>query len=261
MKHRDYFGDDRLAHYTEKDKNTISSCIYCGNYADTREHSPSKVFLDKPYPNELPITPSCSACNNSFSHDELSVSMLVEVYKTIYNKADFSDKFCKRINKFPNIFYSSYFGIKNSPKSFYTDKITRVLVKLAIGHSVFELTRCYPADLENCKIEVSYQFLPNMNQIEIDNYNRVEKMDLFPEIGSRAFAGIATSDEQANYMYAMEVNASSGKNEKSIRFLFTDWIDVQEDKYRYICFHRDIDIVVKIAISEFLYGTVVFKYN
>jgi len=42
---------------------------------------PSKVLLVKPYPENLGIVPACFKCNNSFSNDELFLSILTEKLK------------------------------------------------------------------------------------------------------------------------------------------------------------------------------------
>lgn len=46
------------------------SSFYCGEKANTREHCPSKVFLSKPYPSDLPTVPACEKCSNGFFSDE-----------------------------------------------------------------------------------------------------------------------------------------------------------------------------------------------
>lgn len=82
MKFVDYYGDDRLRHKIIYNRNSYSECVYCGAKADTREHVPSKVFLNKPYPDNLGIVPACFKCNNSFSRDELFLSILIEKLKS-----------------------------------------------------------------------------------------------------------------------------------------------------------------------------------
>ena len=67
-KQKSYYGDWRL-----KD-----TCAYCGGYATTEDHVPSKCFLDKPLPNNPPVVPCCEKCNNSFSKDEEYVSCFIE---------------------------------------------------------------------------------------------------------------------------------------------------------------------------------------
>ena len=42
---------------------------YCGAYPDTRDHVPSKVLLDEPYPPDLPVIGACQRCNTSYSLD------------------------------------------------------------------------------------------------------------------------------------------------------------------------------------------------
>ena len=53
-------------------------CCYCGGYADTVDHVPSKVFLDESYPDNLPVVPCCRNCNEEFSLDEEYVAVLLE---------------------------------------------------------------------------------------------------------------------------------------------------------------------------------------
>lgn len=56
-------------------------CCYCGDYADTVDHVPSKAFLDRPYPENLPVVPCCTKCNAMFSKDEEYVAVLLECVK------------------------------------------------------------------------------------------------------------------------------------------------------------------------------------
>lgn len=62
------FVDDRL----------MGRCVYCGTTPDTRDHCPSKVLLDEPYPDNLPVVEACLACNQSFSLDEQYVACFLE---------------------------------------------------------------------------------------------------------------------------------------------------------------------------------------
>ena len=45
------------------------NCVYCGAYPDTRDHVPSKVLLNEPYPPDLPVIGACQRCNTSYSLD------------------------------------------------------------------------------------------------------------------------------------------------------------------------------------------------
>ena len=79
MKQRRYIGDWRKKPYLQYEKTKTCYCIYCGDIAETREHIPSKVFLDEPYPKNLYTLPACYECNNSFSFDEIYVASVIEM--------------------------------------------------------------------------------------------------------------------------------------------------------------------------------------
>jgi hypothetical protein len=44
-------------------------CAYCGARPESRDHVPSRVLLDKPYPENLPVVEACFKCNGEFSAD------------------------------------------------------------------------------------------------------------------------------------------------------------------------------------------------
>ena len=60
------------------DRRLLLGCIYCGEEDSTREHVPSRVLLDKPYPENLPVVGACRPCNNGFSQDEEYFACLIE---------------------------------------------------------------------------------------------------------------------------------------------------------------------------------------
>ena len=66
------FADDRL----------LAGCVYCSGSTETRDHIPSRVLLDEPYPENLLVIPACGSCNESFSLDEEYVACLVECART-----------------------------------------------------------------------------------------------------------------------------------------------------------------------------------
>jgi hypothetical protein len=47
-----------------------SRCVYCAANADTRDHTPPKLLLRKPYPANYRTVPACMHCNKSWSLDE-----------------------------------------------------------------------------------------------------------------------------------------------------------------------------------------------
>ena len=77
-----YWGADILRPFVEHSKKGVHYCIYCGAIADTREHVPSKAFLNKPLPSDLPTLPAFRTCNNGFSGDELYTNTYIECVKS-----------------------------------------------------------------------------------------------------------------------------------------------------------------------------------
>jgi hypothetical protein len=67
MKHLPSYGDERI----------LAACTFCGGETGTRDHCPSRVFLDEPFPENLPVVPACSTCNASFSADEEYLACLI----------------------------------------------------------------------------------------------------------------------------------------------------------------------------------------
>ena len=70
-KDKKYYGDTRLNQF----------CAFCGCQTETEDHVPSKCFLDKPHPQDLPVIPCCYKCNHDFSLDEEYVSCMIDCMK------------------------------------------------------------------------------------------------------------------------------------------------------------------------------------
>jgi hypothetical protein len=52
------------------DERELCLYAYCEGVPETRDHVPSRVLLDEPYPENLPVVPACKSCNSGFSADE-----------------------------------------------------------------------------------------------------------------------------------------------------------------------------------------------
>src|SRR4051812_49081415 len=57
-------------------------CVFCGGPEETRDHVPSRVLLEEPYPENLPVLACCQECNSSFSLDEEYLACLIECART-----------------------------------------------------------------------------------------------------------------------------------------------------------------------------------
>ncbi len=254
MKFVDYYGDDRLRHRIIYDKKSYSACVYCGERANTREHIPSKVFLSKPYPANLAIVPACLKCNNSFSNDELFLSILIEKLKSKYFGKNYvlSEETERRIDQNEKLVHAIDMAIGNDRIDELNKKISRVLFKLAIGHSVYELSEGYCIE----EGTVNYSFLNNLSAEEIEEFSLPFNLngELFPEVGSRVY-------ERMLFLEVNLANAHDPEQQIIAPLVLLDWVDVQESRYSYTSYRFGNDIVVKMIINEFLYAQVILNVD
>lgn len=213
---------------TLSDERLDGFCSYCGKKPETRDHVPSKVLLDKPFPENLPIVPACKKCNEDLSLDEEYFACLIECILCGTTEIDKlkREKIRKILSKKPKL----HLRLSKAQKqidgniSFETEetRIRNVILKLARGHVKYENSEI---NLESPSF-YSVKPLVSMNKEEMEDYFLLENNTLLPEIGSRSFQrGI-----QRNGNFS------------------TNWIVVQENNYRYFY----TDLTVKFIIWEYL---------
>ncbi len=250
MKYIEYYGDDRLRHKIVYAKDSYSECVYCGAEARTREHAPSKVFLNKPYPGDLPIVPACFKCNNSFSKDELFVAVLIEKLKNSFYGSQYplSDETLARLDKNPKIASEIDNAIVSNDLARFDDRIKNVVLKLAISHAVYELSEGYCVE----NVSINYSFINHMSIEDREEFENdiVFNDRLYPEIGSRAYERIVVTEVSLQ-------NQEQPEQTLTVPFILLDWVDVQESRYMYTCYNLRGAIVVKMIISDFLYVSVI----
>ena len=121
--------------------------------------------------------------------------------------------------------------------AFDENRFQRILIKLAKGHAGFEFDYI---SFDDSDIQISYDFIFNLSEADIDSFEEVSQTNLFPEVGSR------------NSYIVQNISA----RESSV-FLF--WNNVQENQYRYqVSYNSSGGICVKIVIYEWLYCRVDF---
>ena len=215
------YGDHRIGDHT---------CAYCGVYADTRDHVPSKVLLDEPYPPELPVVWACRACNISFSADEAYLACIVDLacnngvpkrenIKKILAKTPLLReklKQCETAN-FSNEFSMQVDG----------NRVKNIMMKLARGHVLFEINEIYLEEPEY----ISFIPLHMLSESDRKNFEAYKNQSIFPETGSRAMTRAVSE--------------------------MPGWINVQEGLYRY-CVSWSGSTIVKIVIGEYLACQVVW---
>lgn len=213
-------------------------CAYCGDFADTEDHVPSRCFLDKPLPNNLPVVPCCEKCNKSFSEDEEYISCIIDCMKEGTTNIEFITREKTRKTMSHSIPLAN--RIKCQQKSFgeftYWDyekeRFERVIRKLAFGHLAF-FNEMIAFDY-NCQIKI--RLLDQMNENDRNAFELEYFSDLLPEVGSRALLNnlILVTDEN---------------NIRSVKSI-SQWQVVQDGRYRY-CTSNDGN-KVKFVIAEYL---------
>lgn len=179
-------------------------CSYCGiNYPDTRDHVPSKILLDQPYPENLPVVPCCSKCNRNFSLDEEYVACLLEC--VIHGTTSIENLTRKKIKNILSKKESLRHRISNSlisinGETHFNVEVSRLenfFVKLAKGHIKYENSEAVIDPPAYWKFEV----LPNLSLKEREEFYECKKMDFLPEVGSRALMDLYIDSKNNIYSH------------------------------------------------------------
>jgi hypothetical protein len=217
------------------DERQVGACAHCGSGIRTRDHVPSKVLLDEPYPPNLPVVGSCEGCNISLSADEEYLACLLDC--VICGAVDPSrvsrPKVAGLLRERPSLAER----ISHAKKSFegrtYFEvekhRVRRVILKLARGHALFELNERMnekPSFLNFRPVEL-------MESDERDRFEQVQSPSLWPEVGSRAMQRMLGIGEYG-------------------------WLEVQEGRYRYQAW-ADGTVGVRMVLSEYLAAEVVWQ--
>jgi hypothetical protein len=234
------------------DTRLVLGCIYCGADDGTREHVPSKVFLDKPYPENLPVVGACRTCNNGYSMDEEYVACLVEVVVagTLDPNGIRRPSISKILERSPALrrrveatMFTSPAGILFQPE---LGRVKRILIKLAAGHAAYDLAQV-------CRHEPSsiwWHPIHLLSQEQRDVFDAPDVVDLFGEIGSRGM----------QRLQLVEVKLESPTGEKtSQQFFLNNWVEVQPERYRYLASNEGATINIRIVVSEFLAAEVTWE--
>ncbi|APZ47352.1 hypothetical protein BW723_14145 [Polaribacter reichenbachii] len=223
MRHIETFSDIRLE----------NQCAYCGKLPDTRDHVPSKILLGKPYPENLPVVPSCLKCNNGFSLDEEYFACLIECLisgttnlkglsnKSIVKTLKRQTKLKIRLdNAFVNENGESYFKIE-------PERIENVILKLAFGHVKYENS---DRQYEKPK-HLGFVPIHTLTEEEQNSFLSVTELQQSLEIGSRA-------------MQNMYITPNG--------IPIDNWTVVQEGIYQYCVTSTTENIKVRILIGNYL---------
>lgn len=234
------------------DSRLALGCVYCGAAEDTREHVPSRVFLDSPYPENLPVVGACRPCNNGFSMDEEYVACLIEavISGTTDTAAMRRPGIVKTLQRSPGlrqrIEAARIVGPAGVSFGVEPDRIRRVLVKLAVGHAVYELAQECRAE----PVSVWWRPIDLLTAQERDEFDAPDVVQLFGEVGSRGM-------QRLRVLEIMMVSESG--QPLTQQMILNDWVEVQPGRYRY---HSSDDggvVCVRMVIGEYLAGEVMWE--
>ena len=250
-----YWGSDLLRPFVEFSRQGVHYCIYCGSLADTREHIPSRTFLKKPLPSDLPVLPACKKCNNGFSSDELYTKTYIACFKEIL---DSNNSNCLQIDSNDRKeIRDAKIAVKEviDTKALTFDKrVGRVLLKLAIGHAVYELSEgYYSVKWTGTPYYTKYIIKSTVSDAEWNGLEYAEPMNnkVLPEIGSRVFRNLL--------VVQMPLLSIDTEEHSNFNLIMMDWTDIQDGEYRYISYLDGNKLIVKMIIKDYLYGEVVFQ--
>lgn len=236
-------GDKRIGKYTEWDRRNENYCIYCEDFAETRDHLPSKIFLLEPYPSNLPTIPACNSCNNGFFTDEPYVASYINIFREKLDSNFHNEKVQKTLKHDRKLkeLLDSQIAIVDDKIHFYFDKdrFENIIIKLAKGLAAYDFD--YLALDSEPTLEYGWSF--DLDDNDIEKFNNIPPLEIISEAGSRVLNRIIVAS-----------NPIDGET-----ILFLDWEEVQEGMYRYlVAFDEDSNIIVKLSICELLFCVIKF---
>ena len=221
-----YYADDRLN----------DCCAYCGDFAETEDHVPSRCFLNEPHPQNMPVVPCCHKCNHDFSLDEEYVACFIDCMKentvdpnkiqrektrnSLMHSPRLQERIASQIRDFGG---TTIYDIEK-------ERFEKVIHKLAFGHLAYENEML----LWDSTCDISMRLLPEMSYSQKQLFLKPYIGDILPEVGCRSLLNNAVliSDDNGGCTF------------------LSDWITVQENRYRY-CVSPDSS-KVKFIIADYL---------
>lgn len=228
------------------DRRLLQGCVYCGApNAGTRDHVPSRVLLDPPLPTNLPVVPSCLACNNGFSRDEEYFACLIECViggttdpEKIAREGVASS--LRRSVKLRTLLESQRRTFDGHVVFEPTvGRVETVIRKLAIGHAAYELEH---SNL-GAPTALWYGPVALMSAEQRQHFDAPQIVDLFGEVGSRGMQRMVVT-----HVAAVDQEGDT----RSFDFLINEWVDVQEGSYRYFAAEGPNGVLVRFVIAEYL---------
>ena len=222
------------------DERIRETCIPCEEdhhgITYNRDHVPSKALLNPPYPENLPVVGMCQECNSGFAKDEEYLIAFLGSVISGSVKPD-PDRFPvaarilsrspllrKRIDQARRVQETRWGdpAIQWIPE---IERVTRVIVKNARGHVLFELGQSFLSN-PTYVVFIPIPLLPDEQRVHFED--GPESM-LWPEVGSRMMQRTAIGDLKPG-----------------------GWVEVQPGTYRYAVHQLPELVLVRMMLREYL---------
>lgn len=237
---------DQLRNFA--DERNTGFCVHCRGPSETRDHAPSKVFLDLPYPQNLPVHESCADCNEGFSKDEEYLACFLEcVVANSTRPEDIQRENIRRILTSAPALAARIEKTKQvEPDAvgervlWYPelDRVRHVVLKLARCHAAFELNEPQTEEPDLC----DFKPLPLLSTKHRHAFEKVPGSGPgvvagWPEVGSRALQRLLIVGDETYR---------------------EGWIEAQRGRYRYLVATTD-GVLVRGVIREYLAFEVLWR--
>jgi hypothetical protein len=200
----------------------LIGCAFCDGDVETRDHVPPRVLLDEPYPENLPVVPSCRPCNSGHSLDEEYAACLLEVTACgSANPGDLSRaKVARTLRVKPDLAARlAAHLVPGGLEVTRTDvaRLERVLEK--IGRALWWFETGEPTS--GISTNVRWAAIASMSEGELQAFLQPTTPTLLPEVGSRMLFRVAETEtdsftspwqlvQRARFSYAVDVTGSGG---------------------------------------------------
>lgn len=218
------------------DRRQLAWCVYCGGSSKgTRDHVPSKVLIDKPFPDNLPVVGACQPCNSSFSRDEEYLACLIDCTLSGSTDPDSTPRETVRniLRKRPALQARLAAAKAENPDGtlFLPEmaRVNNVVLKLARGHAAFELNEPQFDDPDSIAAVPLVSLRPQQRDAFETSPAPASGLAGWPEVGSRAMQRLIEGHD-------MDAGG---------------WITVQDHRYRFLV-STDDGICIRMVLSEYL---------
>jgi hypothetical protein len=226
-------------HVPHTDARQAGWCYSCGRAVDsetrTVEHIPARIFLDRPFPDNLATVASCFECNNGTSADELYVACLLDaaLVGTTDRGLLVRERVRQAIAGSPQLNERLTVALAQPDSGLgpSAESVEVVVTKLARGHAEYDL-----ADPRHGPPESIRWFrLDEASTSDVESFERWTDRSspvsqLLPEVGSRALSGLFDSEDEGSPR---------------------PWTTVQGNRYRYSC-RVDCGSAIRLVLRGYL---------